>query len=109
MLPADDLQRAETVGDKNGLVSNVAEIAWADAREKFERLLVIQRSRHSCGGGISRTFIPCVHRPDELLRRVFLRGHTLLIDGVHSPAVAFALVHRLRALEVIEGPEDRQP
>ena len=108
VLPADALERPTTVGHVDRLVADRAEVAGAVAEEQLVDLVGPGRSGQGRHGRVGRRLVPVVHGRGE--RRAGLAGGRdgRLVHRAHRP-VPLADVLRLRALEVVERPEDRQP
>src|SRR5439155_11458290 len=67
MPPADGLHRSPGVGDINGLVADVAEVAGPVTPEELDDLAGAGIA-HECGdGAVSPFLVPVVHRFDEAL------------------------------------------
>src|SRR5262249_45861765 len=98
----------EAVGDVDRLVADVAEVAGAVAQEDLEDLPQPRRAREGGDGAVGPLRVPVVHRLHEAGLRLVGGGEPGLLDRPHAP-VAPALVARLRGLEVVDRPEQRQP
>ena len=105
---SDDRQEAVHVLHRDGLVTDCAKIPGAVPEEELGELLRRRESGEIEDGGIDCLEIPavqcidqafagCLHRPGHGVRR-----------RTHPPAGLAALLF-LRALEVVERPEHRQP
>ena len=108
VAPADGLECAPTVRHVDRLVADVAEIARAVAGEQLEALLRAEMPRERRGGHIGGRLIPAIHRALECGTRLMRRRHGGFVERGHRP-VALLHIARLGVLELIHGPEQRQP
>ncbi len=108
VLPADALERPTTVGHVDRLVADRAEVAGAVPEEQLVDFVGPGRAGQGRHGRVGRLFVPPVHRRGERLAGPAGGRDGRLVHRPHRP-VALADVLRLRALEVVERPEDRQP
>src|SRR5207248_4394709 len=69
VLPANRLQRAPTVGDVNGFVSDLAKIARTIATENFENFMRAGGSGQAGNSDVGGRLIPVLHRFSEGLTR----------------------------------------
>ncbi len=108
VLPADDFQRAEAVGDVDGFVADVAKIARAIPAEDFEEFVRRGTAGEGGDGGIGGGLVPVVEGLGEGLLRAVGGWEGGFVDGSHRP-IAGADVLGLRGFELVDGPEDREP
>jgi hypothetical protein len=104
----DAIERPHAVRHVDRLVADVAEVARGVSPEQLDDFLARRRARHTRNRGVGRALVPALHRIDERLTRLLSRRHTRFRDRPHRP-IALTHVCRLRPLELIERPEDRQP
>ena len=105
MAPTNALKCPPGVGGVDGLVTDVAEIACPVAPQGLQNLTSAGRANERNDGPIRAFFIPIVHGFHETVLGL-VRGRQLaLLDRSHHPAAAFFLIARLRAFEIVDGPE----
>ncbi len=108
VLPADGLQRAPRIGDVDGLMADVAIVARAVTAEQRQALRSGQVADDSRGGDVGSGLVPRFHGPLERLTRLIRAGHEPLVDRGQLP-VAGEHIAKLRCLEIVDRPEERQP
>src|SRR5262245_13071505 len=108
MAPADVLQRTPTVSDIYCLVADVAEVAGAEAAKDLENFPLAGGANQAGNGRVGRPFVPIVHGLNELLPGLLRSRHGRFVYRPHRP-ITLAHIAGLRLLEIIQGPEDREP
>ena len=108
MTPANGLQGAPGVGQKDGLVSNAAKVPCRVLGKQLKNLVRPVTAHEAGYGGISRLLVPTIHRPPKGALSLGSGGNLFLIHRRHGP-VALPHVACLRTFEVVQGPKNRQP
>ena len=108
MLPADGLQRPETIRDIDRFMANFPKIARTVPAEDLENVVCPSRASEPRDGNIRGGFVPIIHRVDEGLFCFVARRHCRFIDFAQLP-VPFLFICGLRPFKLVDRPKNWQP
>ena len=106
MPPSNRLKCSPGIGDEDSLVADAAKVPRAIPPEGFDDFVRSAAAHKGGDRAIGPLLVPRLHGGVEFVSRLFGRRQRAFELG--HPEIALRDVLRLRFLELIEGPEERQ-